>query len=360
MEEIRRGTISYRDSLISSLNENFRPGAGARNGMYSEFPHLFSNENIRNTYFIYKDGKPVSQASVFPMFISNRSSIIKAAAVGSVSTMKDYGNRGYATSIIKKIIDDLTTRHFSLMFVSGELELYKKQSCVKTGYISDFTIEYNKNYSETDVKIRDAEYRLNNYMNYFNLYKKERLRHIRTPELMKSLLNSLWFKRSGWNMELFDNNNGKFDAYAVILKRNNMEQLNVMEYSGNRKSLIRIFHKAMDYFHVNKIKWHVYNDDTDFFQLSTKYHIDKKITYLEGTVRVLNERSLFNNLSPWFLENLGCLPSIKKTENDIFILKINKKTLEIKGYGELTNFLFGGAGYSLNIPLPFPDDLSYI
>ncbi len=360
MAEIRRGTISYRDSLISSLNDNFRPGAGSRNGMYSEFPHLFSNENIRNTYFIYKDRKPVSQASVFPTFITNGSSVIKAASIGSVSTMKDYRNRGYATSIIKKIIDDLTTRHFSLMFVSGELELYKRQSCVKIGYISDFNMEYNKNYPETDVKIRDAEYRLSNSRDYFNLYKKEHLRHIRTPELMKTLLNSLWFKRPGWNMELFDDNTGKLDAYAVILKRNYADQLNVMEYSGNRESLIKIFHKAMDFFHVNKIQWHVYNDDTDFFQLSTKYHIDYKITHLDGTVRILNERSLFNNLSPWFLENLGYLPSIKKTENDIFTLKLKDKTLEINGYGELTNFLFGGAGYSLNIPLPFPDDLSYI
>ena len=34
--------------------------------------------------------------------------------------------------------------------------------------------------------------------------------------------------------------------------------------------------------------------------------------------------------------------------------------IEANGYGELTRLLFGGAENSLNIPLPFPDDLSYI
>ena len=82
--------------------------------------------------------------------------------------------------------------------------------------------------------------------------------------------------------------------------------------------------------------------------------------FLDGTVRILNERSLFQDLCPWFMENLGYLPSLKKIGDNIFILKLKEKTIEVNGYGELTRLLFGGAENSLNIPLPFPDDLSYI
>ena len=360
MNDIRRGSISYRNILISSLNENFRPGAGSGNGMYSEFPHLFSKENIKNTYFISKEGKPVSQASVFPMFIHNGSSIIKIASIGSVSTLKNYTNNGFATSIIKKIIQDLTVKNFSLMFVSGELELYKRQSCVKTGNIMDFSMENNEISSGNNVNLRDAKYRSNNSNDYFSLYRKENIRHIRTPQLMNTLLNSLWFKRPGWHMELFDVNTGKLKAYAVILKRNNSEPLNVMEYAGNREALINIFNKAMDFFNINIIKWHVYNNDIEFFKIARKYKIYMENVFLDGTVRILNERSLFQDLSPWFMENLGYLPLLKKIGDNIFILKLKEKTIEVNGYGELTRLIFGGVENSLNIPLPFPDDLSYI
>ena len=123
-----------KKELLNNLEKVFGSSDNSENMAFGITP-LFSEDNISNTYYIEENGEIVSQASLYKFECNLNGSVIKVISLGAVCTLQKYRHKGYATRIIKKIIEDKKREKNHLMIVSGDIELYTKLGCVKTGKV---------------------------------------------------------------------------------------------------------------------------------------------------------------------------------------------------------------------------------
>jgi predicted acetyltransferase len=359
---VKRGSIRTRQLLIDSLDSVFRPNSKVNgSSMAQEFPHLFSNDNIKNTYYIEKEGKPVSQASVFISTIFLNGISLKVASLGSVSTLKEYRHQGFSTNIIEEIIKQNSKAKIDLLLVSGELELYKKLECVKVGRVIRGSIDTRNKGVNYEIKLINPENRKLRADTYHELYRKEKYRFLRTKSHFRILLDSLWFRRVNYRMEFFEiNQNNITVAYVVAFKKNEDNTVIIMEYAGSRNALIESIPTINERMDGDKIVFNIHPDDITLIEICKKNKIQMIESFTQGTIRILNEESLFRKLQPIFIEHFGQSYKLEKKDVNAWNLVAKKSMKKIEGTGNLTRLIFGYESNDLKIPLVFTDDLNYI
>ena len=358
---VKRGTLETANVLRKNLDLVFRPRQKPGKGMFAEFPHLLSDDNMNNTYYAEVNGKAVSQASIFKTECYLDGPRLQVASLGSVSTLQDYRHMGYSTAVIRRIIDDLTEEAFPVMLVSGEIDLYKKLDCVKTGQILKARIKDDMEKTALDVQVVDRRTRLQRSADYWQLYSREPFRYIRTKKLMRILLDSLWFKRERYVMELLEARyHGNLQAYIVAYRKADSKSCTIMEYAGSRNAVMTMAHKANGVFGTDFSEICIHPYDSTLRLLMEMYDIHLKRESSQGTVRILNTEALADQLQPWFMENFGGTAEIIEKTDGSYILKVKNKEFVAENIGDLTKIVFGGKKGSLHVPLMFTNDLNYI
>ena len=358
---VNRGTLETAQMLRKNLDLVFRPKQKPGKGMFAEFPHLLSDDNIRNTYYAEVEGNAVSQASIFKTECYLNGPRLKVASLGSVSTLEDYRHMEYSTAVIKKIIDDLTKEAFPIMLVSGEIDLYKKLDCVKTGHIFKAKIKDDRIKGDLSIQVVDRRTRLQRSADYWQLYSREPFRYIRTKKLMRCLLDSLWFKRRKYVMELLEARyRGNLQAYLVAYKKVDSNFCTIMEYAGSRNAVMTVAQKANGIFGADTTEICIHPNDITLRSIVETNDIHLKSEESQGTLRILNANALVNQLEPWFIENFGSTATINANPDGSYIFKVRKKEFHAENSGDLTKIIFGGMKKSLNVPLMFTNDLNYI
>lgn len=362
MDKVKKGTIELRDKLISNLNSVFRPGSGSNMGMALEFPHLFSDENMRNTYYIEEDGKIVSQASVFDWKCNLNGYTLKVASLGSVSTLPEYRHRGLSTKVIREVVKDKTDNGFHLLLVSGEIDLYKKIGCAKTGKVLIGTLngEINQfnNFKTVRIGVSDRKERS---FEYHKLYALEKFRYFRTPDLSKILIDSLWFKRESAVMELYEvRSSNEIQAYVVAYRQKKERTVKVMEYAGNRKAIIESLSFILKDLEGDWLKFNVNLEDLELISLCKELNISTTSSYAQGTLMCLDVNGLEEIVNSIVREKLGWDFSATQIANETWRVSIESKDYIITGRSQLTDFIFGWEDEKLAINMMFTDDLSYI
>lgn len=358
---INRGTLETASMLRKNLDLVFRPKQKPGEGMFSEFPHLLSDENIKNTYYAEENGKAVSQASIFKTECYLNGPRLKVASLGSVSTLGDYRHMGYSTAVIRKIINDLIKEAFPILLVSGEIDLYKKLDCVKTGQIFKAKIKDDTERTDLNIQTVERRTRLQRSADYWQLYSREPFRYIRPKKLMRVLLDSLWFKREKYVMELLEARyHGNLQAYMVAFKKVDSNLCTIMEYAGSRNAVMTMAQKVNGILGTDSAEICIHPYDSTLRSIAELNDIHLKRENSQGTVRVLNTSALVDQLQPWFVENFGCTATISANPDGTYILKVKNKEFVAENLGDLTKIIFGGRKGSLHVPLMFTNDLNYI
>jgi hypothetical protein len=357
---VKHGTVEKRRLLIDSLDSVFRPGNVEKSSMELEFPHLFSEENIHNTFYIDDGTTPVSQASVLLSKVNINGAVMDVASLGSVSTLKEHRHKGLSTRIINEIIRVYTESKIDLLLVSGEIELYTKLNCVKTGRVYTGIARDLPGCNGYTVKEINSGERIKNCKNYQQIYRKEKFRFLRTEKDFKTLLDSVWFKRFGFRMELFEIKNAREElvAYVVAFNKTGNKELIVMEYAGSRRAISSSLGKIAEMMECNTIRLKINGDDIEFLDICSSMDIELKEGNSQGTLRVLNSKSIFQKLEPLIREKSGSAFNINKVSEERAPVSSGDMDKNITRYGELTHFIFDYNG--LGLPLMFTDDLNYI
>lgn len=358
---IKRGTHETREKLIRSLNSVYRPMEDPLEGMALEFPHLFSEENIHNTYYIEEDGIPVSQASVYEWTCFLNGASISVISLGSVSTLETYRHRGLSTKIIRRIMEDKTDHGFSLMLVSGDIELYTKLNCVKAGLVFSTIVNSGPINGSWDCVKVSASDRLNHTDNYHTIYSREPYRYLRTPELSSLLINALWFKRLTHKMDLFEiSREGVILSYVVVYSSISDKKGSVMEYAGDRGAILDCLPVIAQNMGWESVKMHVHPDDFSFIQLIQENSLTMESEASQGTMVVLNWENLVREINPIIMEKTGSPISIREGPGERWVITSGKRSISVNGIDQLTSLIFSNSEESLKVPLMFTDDLSYI
>jgi predicted acetyltransferase len=361
-EIVKRGNMKMKRILIESLDKVFRPNSkNDGSSMYREFPHLFSDKNINNTYYIEKNGFPVSQASILTSIVILNGISLRVASLGSVSTWKEYRHKGYSTEIINKIIDDCVVSGVDLLIVSGEIELYTKLGCIKTGRVLKGIVKAVNDISSYTVEKIESEERVKRANLYHKMYSRESYRYLRTLTEFQNLLDSLWFKRQNFRMDLFEiKNANEVISYVIAYKKNDDDKVSVIEYAGSRVGFINSLSTICGIMGSKEIIFNVQPEDTTLYDLCKSKGIALKESFTQGTIRILNEKNLFKKLELLFLERFGSKPLLHKIRDNSWDFSLKDFSRRFDGIGDLTSFIFGYDDNDLKIPLMFTDDLNYI
>lgn len=360
--EVKRGSPDVLSKLIETSNRVFRENRPEGSGMHMEFPHIFSRDNIKDTYFIERDGIPVSQASVFKWKCMINGSQISVASLGAVSTMAEYRKNGLASAIIRRIIHDIREENTSLMLVSGDLEIYKDLGCTESGLVYRTTWEKGKG-QITGFRVKKVERndRLRKAKKYHDLYEREPFRYVRNPKLMKVLLDAVWFRTPFHSTELFEITLDDVQiAYVVATHRNGDNKCEIVEYAGMREAVFCSLETICKHFDVKSVALKINPSDTGLKALCKSAGMRLHAEPSQGTIRIINPELLFLQLNTWFIENIGEEVTIKSVDDGSWSISIGKHTRDLKGIEALNGFVFGKAEGSLGVPLMLTDDLSFI
>ena len=363
--EVKRGTPTILNDLVAVVNNVMRPTSPQGYRMEDEFPHLLGVGNAGNIYYVEEDGKPVSVIAVkiWKAYLADK--MISVASLGSVSTLPEYRGKRYATVILDRIISDLEGRKVSLLLVSGTRDLYKRAGCIQTGRVYSYSISRESlsaiskdgRYSVRKIVRRDeaADWIL-------DIYNREHYRFSRDINLMKILLDAIWFRRENWPMELFEiSENGVKIAYLIGYKRGSEKRsMHVMEIAGSRSAIINSLLQILNELDADDTLLRVHPTDSSLIEILDSMGFSCQVTPVQGTVRVIDPSSLLTEIGDLSSKN-GWHCSIDHKGSD-FALHCDSSSahIEARTPSEITDAFFGSGDRCMKIDLMFTDDLNFI
>lgn len=374
MFEVKRGNSLIIKKLRELSDKVFRPGVKPGTLMFREFPSLFSEGNSYNIYYISDDrGEPVSMIGVKPWKIKIYGSTVSAIAIGSVCTLPEYRNKGLASKILEKVIEDFS-KDTSVMLVSGELNIYRRVGCVNFGPL--YRIVYTPiNREQVTYKTPEGfeiQALLPEEVNVEELYKlyiSEPITYLRTLDEMKDALHKLKSPRYMSNpcpvpIFIATDSRDNIVAYASPLLRYSQGSLSVYvnEWAGKRPAILRILKYVGRWFNADQVYIKVQPTDKEMIDLAKIEGLGIINDKNQGTIRILNLKLLLTELSKYFELERGIKLKVEEVSKEEWRIEISykeeKREIILKGYDNLTTWFFNEPG--LGVPFPSTDDLSFI
>ncbi len=409
---IRRGTPETIHKLGNMLDAVFRPKQRPGEGMPREFPHLFSEQNAHNLYYMADGEQPVSMVGVLVQEVLFQGISMPVASIGSVGTLPAYEGQRLVSRILDRVTADLTDQRIPLMLVSGDRGLYRRAHCTPVGRM--FEVEVTADLArrmragpsaavdlsaqvesatetalraqavpaakgglsaaadpptqvdlspESTLRAREipADRRASSAGRLLPLYHSEPYRYRRTEREFAVLLNALWFARQDYDQRLFEvADGGRPLSYAVgYARRSAPETVEVMEYAGSRLAYLRTLTDILQAFSARVIRFHVHIRDIEMLHLLEKWGVSPRPTTLQGTVRVLHAPTLFQVLQPLIREQSGVAATVRE-QGGTWDITLGTTRRICATPEEVVAWLFNNDEGCLGIPFVHTDDLNYI
>jgi predicted acetyltransferase len=109
------------------------------------YPHVFSQNNISWLFGLWDDERLVSFVATYPAkLLFQPECVIDTASLGVVCSAVDVQGKGYSSSLLSFVIDDLTKRDIELLMISGEGKLYQRLGAVTSGHLFEIHLPYDQ------------------------------------------------------------------------------------------------------------------------------------------------------------------------------------------------------------------------
>lgn len=330
--------------VIALINKVFRHSGGHNPTMQQEFPLLLNENNIDNMRIIVEDGKPAADVNFLKEDILIEGSKIKAASIGAVCTDPDYRGRGYASLVLDDVEKKMRRDGVDIVLISGDRTLYTRRKCCKVRNFYECIVNSEKN---NNVEI--IEYNKEFLDEMVHLYNRQSTRYYRSYGEFEILLEAATIPWGAFTYKKYVLlKNGEFEGYIVLrIIDGEVKYGQVIEALGEKNLVHSALSKLASELELDHIK--VYCDLKDNF--ARLFNSDnKKIAYMEGTVKIINFVSFTENLGDYFRQYVSkeILDNIEIMESDNkYLFKINNELLEIDDLEILTRLIFEGNGEKL-------------
>ncbi len=326
------------ESLHKLLGFTFRPT------MMEEYPSLFNPENWDNLRVCVENGKCVSHVGMKQQDALLYGCKIRTACIGAVGTDTAYRNRGLATRCLEDAIEKAEREGVDMMLVSGDRLLYQSHGCVRIGCNIGFTLYSDQeiNYPHLPFQITALPFSDADLPAIMNSYQNEPVRFFRSPsdyelamttELVRNRLGKFWLVREG----------GAFRGYFILKISGIDRKAKIVEYSGERRSLLKSFEILLNAEQLSSIQWVVSRHDELFQSLCLQAGLEGDPHPFEGTVRIIRFSQLMARMQPYFIEKIGRTEAAKlafREHDDHFHFLYDEHEL-ILNREEATKLLFG-------------------
>lgn len=367
---ISRATPETVKKLGEMLDMVFRPKQRPGEGMPREFPHLFSEQNARNLYYIADGQQPVSMVGVLVQEVLFQGISMPVASIGSVGTLPAYEGQRLASRILDRVVADLTDQEIPLMLVSGDRGLYRRAHCMPVGQM--FEVEVTADLAQrvrarlpvkSTVQVREipAAQRGVSARRLLPIYHLEPYRYRRTEQEMAVLLNALWFARLDYDQRLFEvTDSGRPVSYMVgYARRSASETVEVMEYAGSRTAYLHTLTDILQAFSASAIRFHVHIRDMEMLYLLKEWGLSPRAAALQGTVRALHVPALLQALQPVIREQSGVEATVME-QSGAWNISLGTNRRVCASQEDVVAWLFNHDEGCLGIPFVHTDDMNYI
>ena len=294
------------------------------------------------------------------------------ASIGCVATLPSFEKRGIATKILNQVFDDLTKQDFPLALISGERGLYRRLDAVPVGSMYEVTFTADdlrpvihdlKGIAASDVEEIGAPQRSQWASALAPIYWRQPNRFRRTVQHMATLLESLWFARSGYDQRLFVLSDcNQVTGYVVAYRSlHSSSPVTITEWGGNSLTVLASLPQILDAFGSNAILVNFHSQDQVLAFLITSHGVKMATTPLQGTVRVLSLKSLLARTHPLIEERYGRRGLYLSQDQTQMWTGVNPLGDAISlSQADIPGYLFNVPPHGLGLPFPWTHDLNYI
>ncbi|MBC7321258.1 GNAT family N-acetyltransferase [bacterium] len=300
MEGPRGARIEELEEIVKLSNRVFR--SNIEGDMGREYPLLFSEKNCENLRIIKEDNKIVSLVGIIfseVIILGNR---IKVCMIGSVATDPEYRGRGFATLLMQDSILKSLQEGVDIMLISGGRGLYRRLGAINAGLYKVFHIDKAK-LSKSNLRVRKVNE--DDIPKLLRIMELEQVRFLRSYEELKILLRcSMVVNRPG-EVLLIEDNNIPLAYMAIQLPRAQGEMLRIKEIGGSRSALVDSLYTVLEIYNKDSLLLDTLNSDTEIGYIMEKLGIRGEDRGFEGTVKIINPKSLMKKLDDYFRRMLG-------------------------------------------------------
>lgn len=322
----------------------------------------------RGTFVISEDGRPVSHIRTVYDTVSVFGASFRVASIGSVATHPDYRGRGYAGAVLERCLDDMRRKNASILIVSGERSLYRRNHCVPAGRLYQTSVT-RENLAEAPSGLTVSSVTPEEWPGALaRLYQAEPVRFVRSADFLGQLC--FWWNCNYPRLWLVESG-GEPLAYAMLSvgwpRDPESRTGHLTEYAGSRAALLDAMPAILKAADLDTAVLNVLGHDREMRHLLDARGVSVQATHLSGTHRLLDLPGLMKRLRPYLRERLPraqlrrlsfdqegetCIFAYDDRKEEMDLSDAARVVLDGPGRPEIPGEL--GRVLSAVLPLPFP------
>ncbi|SEP77543.1 Predicted N-acetyltransferase YhbS [Virgibacillus subterraneus] len=350
------------EQAIELSNQTFREKD--HTSMGDAFPQVFSKQ-LNQSFAAFDGDQLVSFIGLVPSKMIIGNAALNTFSIGSVCTHSDYQGQGISTAILKKVYEFINQAGASLLFVSGDRGLYRRNDCYHFGKVYNYKIDNIPDEQNYKGSVRKGS--ATDLFQVDDLIKAKEVRYETNIWEWAMLLDAGGYasifkqKQALYVAE----NHGTIEAYVVIGVPEN-ESAIVTDWGGNPEAIRGILTELLANNVVPKIDLTVPWQDSLHDKLSD---LPFKVEQNGGTVHIVNAERLIEQVMPYLMEkNLAVVEKLTITSKDGNVtLQYNESQVTLLP-ADLVKVLFdfqvnvelGNLKTLFPIPIPSTEGLYYV
>jgi predicted N-acetyltransferase YhbS len=303
MEGPRAARADELAAVIGLANEVFYPDG--RIDMGKAFPTLFCNENLAHLRIMADAGAPVSHVGFTVRDLSLGGAVVRAACIGAVCTRESFRGHGCAGEIMEDVRSRSLEEGVSLFMVSGGRSLYRRIGCVDAGLYQMYHVGKGctpppaagcavRDWTEEDLP------------DLVRLHQAERVRFIRDPEEMRTVLGSgfLCCRPSRTFVVRMD---GKAVAYAGCGGPDDISgegAVRVLEIGGSRQAVLSAVPALLEAMGGRTLQMELPDGDCEWEFLARVHALHAMPKGFNGTVKIIDRLGFFRAIEGYIAERV--------------------------------------------------------
>lgn len=356
--------------MLTMLNHVYHRDPATQHGMDREFPHLFARKNRDYLYYVALDNRVVSMVGVYPQTMQLCGHSVGVWSIGCVATDPAYEKRGIATQILHQVFKDGSDAGVPLTVISGERGLYRRLDAVPVGSMMEVSgtiagwesLLSSMPYTTGSLREIAADDRSGMAPDLLPWYQEHAVRFSRSAHEMGVLLHALWFARPHYDMRLLVvEGSGEQAGYVVAYRSlRQPDHLTVMEWGGSPLAILPHSANLLRAFGSQTLTLNLPSHLSWLGPTFRAHGIQCQGVPLQGTVRVLNAKSLLEAVNPLIQDRYGAPLHLKEAADGFWRGTSPKDDGLTLTRAEIPGYLFNPKPAGLGLPMAWTHDLNFV
>ena len=313
-------------------------------GLIERYPHMYVPENAGNLRVQVVDGQVVAHIGTLRRAASLFGCAVQVASLGGVATLEAHRGKGYATTLLEDNIRFCRSDGVDFIIVSGYRKMYHRAGCRYVGRNWNYSLKPDQAGDLHDPGLEIAEAREEDLPCLAALYRQEPVRWFRPPSDYANALTGYIMNRPAHVLTVRER--GALRGYVILQQARDRDEgrVQVLEYAGDRKSVVGILGKLVRDHDLAAMDLHVMGWDSLMQDLLEKRGLAGSPTTASGTILLVNFTQLMDRMRPYFTERVGEVEAqslVFQQRGDEFLFCYGGDRVVASDRGTATQLIFG-------------------